>query len=585
MRLTDLEISGFRAITRLSLALGDITVLLGEHNTAKSTILDALDACLSVNARDPVMDISADDFCPFAGTEGTPRPRTTIIVTVEETEPSEWGAEGLGAVAPPARTPQALRRLRFRIRAERHPAGDITREVHLDDAPASDPQRIGAAWAALRQAMPVLHLRADRYIVGGAPPASDEPQSADGISALHSFRDLCHAQGRLPPKVLRETLRQAEGVLEGLTPEMLRAPSLERLSLEAIDNPRAALSRLAGGIAHYRPGTGAQAAGVFLLMAMMLSARGPRASLKGTSPIVLIEEPEAHLHPIVASMSWGLLQELRAQVLATTYSGEIVASTPLDAVRRLVRRDHTIEVRSVDDRVLHPDELRRISYHVRVKRGGSLFARCWVLIEGETEGWLLPELANLLGYSLPAEGIECIEFAQCGVDPLVKTADALGIAWHLLTDGDTAGRVYASAARQLLHTRPEREHITALRTRDIEEYLFKNGFAHVYRIAAGFSGASHERPERARAVIHRAIKNTSKPQMALRAAEAIAKAGPQGVPPLLRDLLERAVATARRTAAAPYLVGGAAPDTPFTGSTGNPPVSGAFGARRRIAAA
>ena len=43
-----------------------------------------------------------------------------------------------------------------------------------------------------------------------------------------------------------------------------------------------------------------------------------------------------------------------------------------------------------------------------------MFARCWLLVEGETEFWIMPELARV-GWISRQEGIVCVEFAQCGV--------------------------------------------------------------------------------------------------------------------------------------------------------------------------
>ena len=544
MRLTSVEIEGFRAITRLRIELRDVTVLIGEHNSGKSTVLDALEACLGFHNTDPVMDVRAEDFCRDQS-RTDPAPRMAVTLEFEETDRSEWNDGPFLRYADRGDS-AGLRRVRFRAEARLNESGQIDRRVRIFDADAASPEDVMHAWAALRASMPVLHLRSNRYVNADAVDSTHPPQDASDDRVLsETFLDMCRAHGRVSSHELQEAIDRAESMLENIPADLIRAPSNGRRSLDTIDRPRSALSRLAGGIREYRPGTGAQAAGVFLLMSMILDARGPRALAPGTMPIVLIEEPEAHLHPIVASMSWGLLEGLRAQVVATSYSSEIVASTPLQSLRRLIRKGDAIEVREVSEKTLEPEELRRVSYHVRVKRGGSLFARCWVLIEGETEGWLLPELANLCGYSLPAEGVECIEFAQCGIEPLVKTADAMGIAWHLLADGDSSGRGYASTVREMLHGRSHRKHLTALRPRDIEHFLFLSGYAHVYRNGAGLTGKSGEKPERAGSVIRRAIKSSSKPQMALRVIEAMAHAGPDGVPPVLRTLIETVVAMAR----------------------------------------
>lgn len=69
-----------------------------------------------------------------------------------------------------------------------------------------------------------------------------------------------------------------------------------------------------------------------------------------------------------------------------------------------------------------------------------MFARCWLLVEGETEVWLFNELARQCGYDLAAEGVQIVEFAQSGLRSLIKVAKEFGIDWHVVTDGDPAGK-------------------------------------------------------------------------------------------------------------------------------------------------
>ena len=40
-----------------------------------------------------------------------------------------------------------------------------------------------------------------------------------------------------------------------------------------------------------------------------------------------------------------------------------------------------------------------------------------------------------------------IEFAQSGLKPLIKFARRMGIQWHVLVDGDEAGKKYAATVR------------------------------------------------------------------------------------------------------------------------------------------
>jgi putative ATP-dependent endonuclease of OLD family len=223
---------------------------------------------------------------------------------------------------------------------------------------------------------------------------------------------------------------------------------------------------------------------------------------------------------------------------------------PLRSLRRLVRTNTGVQARLVDRNVLSPVDLRRVSYHLRLNRGGALFARCWVLVEGETEAWLVPEFARLCGVEFPGEGIRCVEFAQCGVTPLIKLARAMRIGWLLLADGDAAGRGYVESARSHLRTKADQARIILLDEKDIEHYLFRHGFARVISDAAGRTpGASGDVTRRhPGSLIRDATKRVSKPGLALAMLEAANLRGPERVPPAMRQLAETARAVARRAA-------------------------------------
>jgi len=294
-------------------------------------------------------------------------------------------------------------------------------------------------------------------------------------------------------------------------------------------------------------GGGSHNLGLLLVLGALLEMRG-RASLDvEATPLIAIEEPEVHLHPMVLSSTWDVIENLQAQTLVTTNSGEFLADVPLGVLRRLVRRDGRIEAFQLRPGRLDAESLRRVGYHVSAKRGAILFARCWLLVEGETEFWLLRELARTLGYDLEAEGVRCVEFAQCGVGPLARLANELGIEWHLVADGDESGVVFAREAIDFLEGRAKRRHVTTLDRRNIEAFLWHHGFEDIYREAAGVGLRGTEDGDRfsPRRIIERAVRRNSKPYLALSVAEECARRGPQSIPPLLRAVIEDAVELAR----------------------------------------
>ena len=187
------------------------------------------------------------------------------------------------------------------------------------------------------------------------------------------------------------------------------------------------------------------------------------------------------------------------------------------------------------------DELRRLTFHLRLNRSSSFFARCWVLVEGETEAWLVPEFALISGVEFPVEGIRAIEFAQSGLPPLLKLADDLGIGWVLLVDGDSAGQGYARTARAHQEATGAADGaVIVLPAKDIERYLFRSGYADVIAKASGVRGRGDEGH-----LIHAALERISKPGLALEILAVADERGPDGVPPVLRDVAETALRIAR----------------------------------------
>ncbi len=147
-------------------------------------------------------------------------------------------------------------------------------------------------------------------------------------------------------------------------------------------------------------------------------------------------------------------------------------------MRRLTRQGGRLIAWSVAPHILSRNALRKIDYHLRSRRAAAIFARCWVLVEGETEFWVLPEMARILGYDLAAEGVACVEFAQSGPQPLLKVAAQFGIGCHVLTDGDHAGLGYSAVtAKYMPGTPPASVAVTTLDEPDIEHSFWNHGFA------------------------------------------------------------------------------------------------------------
>ena len=300
-----------------------------------------------------------------------------------------------------------------------------------------------------------------------------------------------------------------------------------------------------------RHGEGTQSLAVICLFDAFLRSKLEDSYTEHSTPILALEEPEAHLHPSATRSVAKLLNEISGQKIIATHSGDLVASIPLKSLRRLRRKGGTITVYQVEDNVLTDEEMRKLNYHVRSTRGSLLFARCWLLVEGETDCLVFEECARIAGRDLASGGVSCIAFVHAGVEPFIKLADSMGIEWLVVADGDGAGDNYISSAKRQIDGRPETRHLHQLENGDMEVFLCMNSCGSIYE--------GHISPQKKDDVtaengtleywkqVIKAQSKTPKPQKAAKVIERIEKAGKQSIPIQISEILCIAIGLAEET--------------------------------------
>jgi putative ATP-dependent endonuclease of OLD family len=552
MFLARVEIENFRGIRQLDLWLDQTTALIGENNSGKTSLLDAL--MIVLGGPGETLAFEPRDFHqPVRG--APPASQLRIGLTFRETAAREWTRPAMAPLVP-AMTGRGIREIRLEVTARRDGRHGVVRGqwgfggLRERRAGRCPPGLL----AEVRRLSPILRLRSNRYIEedprqalhprAAASPAASDPVVQQDEHQVRLVYERLRGRYEVDDAEIRAGLVAAREFLARHGGRLWRNGTVRRRAIQELaDTPVLVGARGGTWLDTVKEGAGVRAIALIALLGALLDASG-REPLPGEAePLVAIEDAEAHLHPTALSALWSLLEALPAQKIATTNSGELLASVPLTSIRRLVRTADRVRVHRIDAAALTVEDRRRIAYHVRINRAGAMFARTWLLVEGETEAWLLPELARLHGLDFPAEGVRCIEYAQCGVRPLVRLATDLGIAWHLLADGDDAGRSYAAVARAMLAGAPERDHVTALEADDLERCLWDAGYAHIYRAAAG--PVALRRREKPAAIIARAIHARSKPGLALEVVEAANVPGSPGVPPELGGVIDTVVRLAR----------------------------------------
>ena len=543
MILEHIEITGFRGITHLSLPLTQTNLLIGENAWGKSSLLDALSLLLA--PQETPYQFTRHDFHFTPGDSETQRRRLQVVFHFRDDE------EQQDAVFAPfwQRDAQGARWLYFSTRARlRETDVTVSRRFLRADGELLPQPGSEEAIAQLVRLHPVLRLRDARFSRRSRHEESDAQARSQLDTLAADMASLTRQLASQPHQLSDETLRQGVATMQQLMehyflvlqPADGRAKRSDPQTRDGAHGWRA-LDRLNQLIGE----SDSRSRQIVLLRMFVLlaQARGAAALSPQARPLLLIEDPETRLHPIMLSVTWNLLDLIPLQKIATTNSGELLSLTPVENVCRLVREPTRVAAWRIGPQGLSAEESRRIGFHIRVNRPSALFARCWLLVEGETEVWIINELARQCGYHFAAEGVKVIEFAQSGLKPLLKFAARMGIAWHVLTDGDDAGNKYAATARSQLQLHDESEHhLTQLPARDMEHFLFNAGFEEVYLQMAHLPLNVAMSPRR---IITRAIQHASKPELAIAVAMAAAERGDKAMPPLMRQMFSRVMWLAR----------------------------------------
>lgn len=548
MHLERVEIVGFRGINRLSLMLEQNNVLIGENAWGKSSLLDALTLLLS-----PEFDlyhfVREDFWFPPGDVQGRER-HLHIILTFRENEP---GRHRVRRYRPLSKCwvpcDDGYQRVFYRLEGELADDDSVMtlRSFINGEGEALELEDIDELARHLVRLMPVLRLRDARFmrrIHNGTVPHSPQIEiTARQLDFLS--RELVHHPQNLTDGQIRQGLSAMVQLLEHYFAEQSSAQSRHRLMRRhSHDEQRSwryldIINRMID-----KPGGRSHRVILLGLFSTLLQAKGTVRLDRDARPLLLIEDPETRLHPIMLSVAWHLLNLLPLQRVTTTNSGELLSLTPVEHVCRLVRESSRVSAWRLGPGGMNAEDSRRIAFHIRFNRASSLFARCWLLVEGETETWVINELARQCGHHFDAEGIKVIEFAQSGLKPLVKFARRMGIEWHVLVDGDEAGKKYAATVRSLLNDdrEEEREHLTMLPALDMEHFMYRQGFADVFHRVAQIP---ENVPMNMRKIISKAIHRSSKPDLAIEVAMEAGRRGVDAVPTLLRKMFSRVLWLAR----------------------------------------
>lgn len=412
-----------------------LNILVGENDAGKSGIVDAIRQVLLTTSYEPIRLFEQDFHIQGSDRSHTLSIEATLCGLSPDQEASvlEWLTLGMDGscvlilhLEARYHPPQATKRARVDtiVRTGANGTGpevgyavrELVRATYLK--PLRDAE---AELRPGRQSRLSQILGAHNNIVGqevndfDKETPKDIPESLVGLMAFTQHHLGEHKVVKSVEKDINENyLSQfafSGDALQSrirIAPNLALTPILEKFELSLLPgahiNPEARCSR----------GLGYNNA-LFMATELVLLRDGEELAL------LLVEEPEAHLHPQLQERVMDLLKEhssedqaqKRVQVIMTTHSPSLVSTARIEDMT-LVHKAQTFPL-AVGKTKLKRTDYSFLRRFIDATKANLFFARGVMMVEGPAEAILVPAIAEMCGRSFTKHGVSMVNVGHTGL--------------------------------------------------------------------------------------------------------------------------------------------------------------------------
>lgn len=479
MYLSRVQIKGFRNFSDFEVEFREgLNVLVGENNIGKTNLFDAIRIALGPHAFEgfPLRPKPTDRHRDATGNVAA---AFEVHLTFSDIEPEDMSAFVECLVYNPTNPRSSTVQIHYRW------SWSDETERFSDNrwGGASEDQLIRSD---VLQAFPATYLEPLRdalgQLVGGR--ASKIGQLLQRLSddgertALEQLFRSTNTELRSQPLITRTVERIGTNLREAMGSQLAQdvglapaAPSFAAIaqSIRMVLQPRSEdgqprvddVELLENGLGYNN----------LLFVATVLAYR--TAAHPGDLPLLVVEEPEAHLHPQLQTLLVDYLRVAakpleeaklaegaaddgttqagpkvkgevrlrRPQVFVTTHSPVLAAHVPPDhliVMHRPVTKPTCVRATGLWQLGLGTEEVRRLHRLLDVTKSTLLFSRGIIFVEGISEQLIVPELAQRMDRNLGHAAISVIALHGLGFDTVTKLFGPAGvdIRCAIVTDSD-----------------------------------------------------------------------------------------------------------------------------------------------------
>jgi putative ATP-dependent endonuclease of OLD family len=452
--LATLKVSNFRKLQNVELGFQPgLNVLVGSNNVGKTAVVDALRALLAGHD-EPFPRLHAEDV--HRPKVGAPAGDIEFQYVFRDLDPDDE-ADFLAALKPAS-------------------DGKLEAHITIRYSEADKTGRLRAnRWCGDHADVGLTTDMMENLRGVYLPPLRDasqglKPNRTSQLSRL--FQLLADDAGREgindALKKLDEELKKHEPVVSTHTAiksrhDTMLGPQLAQaldLGLSGSDFQRLAsrLSLLVDAFEIEQNGLGFNN---LIFMAVVLSelAKNPDASYRS----LIIEEPEAHLHPQLQAVLLGYLETIKAvegekpvQLFVTSHSPNFASIANLDSLACLVDTGTSVETFFPRTITFGKGKREKLERYLDVTRAELFFARRVIFVEGAAELMLVSVLAEKCDYKLREHGVSLISVEGLNFDSFLPLfgEQALKIPVAVITDADPVDEPEGDGEPQAVYPGP-----------------------------------------------------------------------------------------------------------------------------------